>query len=486
MSCVSAAFVTVSQAGIVGLLSLQWTSFSKNIVLPCLAPATPLQKYLLSAYSLPVLLGLAWCVCYGVAYTRAYSRHMDLDTTQFHHALWQIILLCYTSVNAGGLGLVYCMSVGSARLLVADESVECSGSGYTMATIVGMMVSGIVSIVLPCFIVWCHASRKLVYWHLGTVVPVSGPGGSDCDMTKVAPDANVQSAKTISSEVPVFESRRLRSSVISEESESKSDSESETVQPSTESIRECTLPASEPEHARGGGQRDAATVGHRASITRVVPLASVAQAQAKVRRHSHSSGRRDGASAVPVGTAGVVEFDIAQDEYGEPTYVGDVRPVRGGPRQMRVVSSFRVRPSAAGEAKPIATQIQRMPLHKWVSNASQSKGLSEAQRPLQLPAPGKRRLSVAAADDCRRVSVSADTTAEVMYVDGVPVIGLPIRPQSPIHGTFQVDDALAVMLPCSVCVHVSDVFVLWCCRRFETARIAGQAVRSVGPPQPQS
>lgn len=378
-------FVAV-QAGLIGMLSLQFSSVAHSVTLPCLGPATPLQKYLLLSYSFPILLLLAWALCYLTMYAHAAHHKTVLRTTQLYHTLWQIILLCYTSVNAGGMGLGYCTRVGDTEVLVADKAVVCKGSSYAAATAAGLFVSASVSVLLPAYIVWCHSRRKLVYWHMGAVV-VPEPASIQTELktisNAVVPVGVSEPAPTLP---PLLPSPTRVGDVLK--------AMSKRLDPDA-AVRGVLWTAQREEGApEQSGEK------------------AVEQPAASSEHTQRSNARRGSFKAQRVSAAGdIIEFDIAHDEMSDtvtrlPEYVG-------APRQgkqphavvgLRSITSFRI-DTAAGASVDV-------PVPAVPASRSSSVSNTLAQGPHS----------------------SVESVAEVAYVDGVPVIGLPIRPLTPVGG----------------------------------------------------
>ena len=160
----------IQRAGMLGLTSGSYSMLSGTFTLPCMAPVRGIVKYMLESYALPITLIITLLLCFAALYIRRYKQGLPFYSSQFYHALWQIILLCYTSVNSAGMSLLHCTSVGSVRVLEVDNSIACTGQSYTTFVIIGVALSLLASVVLPAFIIYSHAKHKLVYWHLGSLV----------------------------------------------------------------------------------------------------------------------------------------------------------------------------------------------------------------------------------------------------------------------------------------------------------------------------
>lgn len=166
----------IPQLGLIGLFSFDYTSFTGKYTVPCLAPVLGLGKYLVESYAMPAALCISLLLCFCVDYLRHKRLGKRFDPSQYYQALWQTILLTYTSVNVSGLSLVLCKQVGPWSLMQMNDSVQCSGKGYFFALVVGCLLAGIISIVLPVFIIWSHKRRRLVKWFVGKmVVPLAVP-----------------------------------------------------------------------------------------------------------------------------------------------------------------------------------------------------------------------------------------------------------------------------------------------------------------------
>jgi hypothetical protein len=161
---------------LLGLLSFNTASLSKSYRFPCIVPVQGLEKYVLVSYALPlalaVFLGLGFCL----SYWRHRRRGQHFDSSQFYHALWQFVLLCFSSLNVAGMNLVNCKVVGPWKVLESDDSVECSGKRYAVAAVVGVVISVVVSVIMPIYIVWSHAHKHLVTWRHGE--PLEAANGS--------------------------------------------------------------------------------------------------------------------------------------------------------------------------------------------------------------------------------------------------------------------------------------------------------------------
>lgn len=119
--------------------------------------------------------------------------------------MWQIILLCYTTVTVTGFNLIKCKAVAHWDVLVVDESVECIGSYYTVVSMFGVVASIVAAALLPMYIIFAHKRQHLAKW-LST---------SDFDpelMAKILDDSPVNGRRRESAQ-PVNDEKRRGLSV---------------------------------------------------------------------------------------------------------------------------------------------------------------------------------------------------------------------------------------------------------------------------------
>jgi hypothetical protein len=162
----------VQKIGVLGLISINVSSLSKSMTFPCLFPVRGLRKHLVEAYALQFGLVSVLSLWFITTYAVRKLRKQEFDSTQFYHALWQVILLCYSSVVQAGLELLNCKHVGPWKLLVTDDAVECSGPAYVTATLIGVFIAAVIAVFLPLYIFYSHFRLRLTVWHVGKVVPL--------------------------------------------------------------------------------------------------------------------------------------------------------------------------------------------------------------------------------------------------------------------------------------------------------------------------
>jgi hypothetical protein len=155
----STAMLSMEQMGVFSLLSMNARAMLKSVSLPCLAPMEPLTKFLVVTYGQPVLLFGLWTM--ALIGTRFWScqRQRQFPKRQFYHSFWQLVLLCFSTLNYTGFSLLNCRSIGSARVLVSDDAVLCEGSGYTVSAAIGLSISLVISVVVPAVIFVAHKRR---------------------------------------------------------------------------------------------------------------------------------------------------------------------------------------------------------------------------------------------------------------------------------------------------------------------------------------
>ena len=149
------------QYGSLSIFALNIQIVTSQIAVPCVAPLGPLARQLLIAYGQPGLLVLLWLLLFALLECRCRGRQLQLSKRSFYYAFWQILLLSYSSLNVSGFTLLNCRSVGPHRVLSKDDSVMCSGPGYSTAVVVCVTLSVAVALVLPAFMVYAHHQFRL-------------------------------------------------------------------------------------------------------------------------------------------------------------------------------------------------------------------------------------------------------------------------------------------------------------------------------------
>jgi hypothetical protein len=155
----STAVLSMEQMGVFSLVSMNARAMLKTMDLPCLAPMEPLTKFLVVTYGQPVLLFGMWFVALVGCRCWSCKRQRPFPKRQFYHSFWQLVLLCFSTLNYTGFSLLSCRSVGSARVLVSDDAVVCTGSGYAVAAAIGLSISVMISAVVPAVIFIAHKRR---------------------------------------------------------------------------------------------------------------------------------------------------------------------------------------------------------------------------------------------------------------------------------------------------------------------------------------
>jgi hypothetical protein len=306
-----------------------------------------------------------------------------------------------------------------------------------------MLVSATISFALPVYIIWCHARHRLVYWHAGRLMTVSDTMNvSSVVPSKPDPDlVDTKRVRRISVELDGL-GVKASSSSVSHTSVSEKDTSEVGEHPqftasrrrkelSSETLVHALEPKARSPNARQPGVPAAlptkrlirGILTHKtSSVTGGVEPIGAAE--------SHQNGFCDELSPVKPGVKRVVsfgrrevlEFDLAPEDLdAEPRYVGSRRDLMLTKKASRTQNT------------DIVNQI------------------SFHVPEVVIPGSPRRKSLVVLSPSPRASGQSSSITAEVTYVDGVPMIGLPVAPTAVSHGLIP-RERCVVVPPLLCCV----------------------------------